>query len=122
MLDPRRDLSDRNDGSIAGEKRLARREFVEFGEDILLERELFRRRLDHHVGIRDGIGKRLRSAYSIDRARVLAEVGEIPGDAGGERSERLLDRVEYGDLMPGDGEDLGDAMAHQPGADDGDFP
>ena len=116
-----RDAADRDDGRVTGEQRRPRRVAFEGGEDLSLHGKALGRGFDDDVGVGDGrcqVGKR-RDARQ--RGRVLTHVGEDRADSLLQRSEARGVRVVNGDVMAGDGEDLGDAMAHQPSADDGDL-
>jgi hypothetical protein len=59
--------------------------------------------------------------HVFDRAFVLAEIPQIGGDARFGGIEILLERVGDGHVMAGEREHLRDAVAHEAGADDGDF-
>ena len=56
--------------------------------------------------------------HAIDRGGIEPEIGEIAGDPPFQARQCAGHGIEDRDLVAGDGEDLGDAMAHQAGADD----
>ena len=60
-------------------------------------------------------------AHALHGFLVVAKVAQVGRDALLRRVEIGRVRIRDGDVMAGEREHLRDAMAHQPGADDGDF-
>ena len=114
------DPADRDDGGVRRDQRVALGHAVDRDEQLLLQRQLFRRRLEDDVGIGDRIAKIGAGAHAPDGAAVLVEIDEVPLDPLVQRREAGGDRVVDGDLVPGDGKNLRDAVPHQAGADDRD--
>ena len=112
------DLGDRNDRGVAGEDGFGWRRLLDLDKEVALEIEILQRRLDDKVGVAYGIGQSTAGPHPFGCSGVFAEVGQILPDPCLNGIEAGLDRVIDGNGVTIDGEDLGDAMPHQPRADD----
>ena len=68
------DLGDRDDRGVAGQDRIGPHVLLDFGENFLLERQIFQHRLDHIVGLAHGGGEIGDRRHAIDRVLVVAQV------------------------------------------------
>ena len=94
---------------------------AEVFEDRALDLELLRSRLEDEIGIGDGFEEIRLVAEIAEPGLVLRQEIEDRRDTLGRRSEDRRIGIVQHDGMPGRSENLRNAMAHQPGADDGDF-
>ncbi len=104
------------------------RGLVERAEDLGLDRRILRRGFHHEVGL-GRVGGEVRRARDPRERLDLLLLGdllfldlaaEVLLDLREARVEPALVYVDEGDVVAGEGEDVGDAVAHRPGADDGD--
>ena len=86
-----------------------------------LSAEVFQHRFDHIVGVAHGFAEIGAGPHVVDGAFIFAEIAQVGGDARPGGVERRSVRVRDGHPMTGEREDLGNAVAHEAGADDGDF-
>ena len=86
---------------------------LDLGEQLLLQRQVFQRRLDHVVGVAHRRGKVGRRLHALDRGLIVAEVLEVGEDAGLDGIEARRDRVVDRDVVAGEREYLGDAVPHR---------
>ena len=114
------DVGDRDHRGVAGEDGVGADVRLDLGEQLLLERQILKHRLDHIVGVAHGGGEIGDRRHAVDRAFVVAEVLEIGEDAMLRRRQRLLEGIVDRHIVAGEREHLRDAVAHQAGADDGD--
>ena len=132
MRRQRRDVGDPESGRVRGEDRVRIGLRVQGPEDVLLERQVLERGLDHDVGLggeRDeglGLPEAGEPAVDpvIDRVGVEVQLGGPAGESLANAETAALDRllvdvVEH-DLVAVLQADLGDPGAHRPGPDDPD--
>ena len=115
------DRGDRNHRRVAGENGVGPHVALDLGKQLLLERQIFRHRLDDVIGVAHRVGEigawRARASTarsSSPRSRRLAAMRDL------RRIEILRDRVGDRHVVTGEREHLRNAVAHQPGADNGD--
>jgi hypothetical protein len=120
MGQPVGDPPDRDGGRVRGQRDARWGHRVQLGEDLPLDREALRGRLDDQVGAFAG---RRDAVRGPDPAHDLLGVDpQQPAGAGhpvGDGVPRLSARVVDGHRRPGGGEDLRDRRTHPPAADDG---
>jgi len=92
----------------------------DLGKEFLLQRQILRYRLDHIVGVTHRLGETGARPHAGNRAVIFAEFAQVGGDARQRGVEARRVHVRDRDRMAGAGKDLGDAVAHEAGADDGD--
>ena len=90
-------------------------------KSFLLQREIFRHRLDHVIGVMHRVGEIDGRLHALDGALVFAEIAQVGGNARRHGVEILHHRVGDLHLMAGQRKHLRNAVAHQAGADHGDF-
>ena len=122
VAQPFHDLGDRDDRGVAGEDGLRPDVAFDLDEQLLLQRQIFEHGLDHIVGIAHGVGEVGGRPHALDRGRIVAEIAQIGRGCAIFDACRAFDRDGVIDrhVMAGEREHLGDAVAHQAGADDGD--
>ena len=111
------DLGRRDRRTVAGKDRIRRGELLQFGEDVLLERELLRRRFEDEGRALHG---RRECVVRLDALRERRIVFEQIDDRLQSRRQRCADvrrRLEHGDLVARGGEQVSDAVTHQAAAD-----
>ena len=114
-----RDRPDRHHGRVRSEDRL-RCSMRHPREQLLLQVELFRRRLDDERGPGNGLFDRLGELDPVDRADVSARALEIRAHPLVHGDEHVGTGIRDRDRMAGRREHLGDPVPHQAGADNGD--
>ena len=97
--------------------RIASRRALDVGEQPLLDVEVFAHGFDDVVGIAHAVGQVGTGAHSRERCGVVAEIDEIGMDALLGSGERRGIGIGQRHLVPGECEHLGDAVAHEAGAD-----
>ena len=90
---------------------------LDLGEQLLLERQILRHRLDDVVGIAHRRREIVVRRDALDRARIVAEILQARGDARLRAVDARRNAVGDGHVMAGDREHLRDAVAHQARAD-----
>ena len=113
------DRGDRDYRSVAGEDGVGAHVRFDFGKQFLLQRQIFRNRLDDVIGLAHRFGKIGAWPHARDRALVLAEVAQVGGDARLRRIEARRDGIRDRHVMTGKRENLRNAVTHEAGTDDG---
>ena len=121
MLELAADLGRGDRRAVAGEDGIRLNDRLEIGEDLLLERQFLRRRLDHQHGVLDGGHQLIVHGDVLETGRIIVQQFGDHGESLGKTRAQVGDRLEDADRMAGGGEAVGDAVAHQPGADHADF-
>jgi hypothetical protein len=91
------------------------------GEQLLLELELLRRSLEHRMRRLDRRREPVMYLDAVEHAGVVAEQVEDRAQPAQQALARLGDGLVDTDIVSGSGEEIGDAVAHQAGADDRDL-
>ena len=91
---------------------------LDLGEQLLLERQILRHRLDDVVGVAHRRRKIAMRRHALDRARIVAQIFQACRDARLGAVDARRDAVGDGHVMAGDREHLRDAVAHQARAND----
>ena len=101
--------------------RMVSRAHVRFdgGKQFLLQRQIFGYRLDDVIGPAHRLGEIGARPHARDGTLVFAKLAQIGGDAILYRIQACRDCVCNRDVMTGNGKNLGNAVAHEAGADDG---
>ncbi len=118
------DLLDGEGRGVGGQERVLRRGVVHLAEDGVLELHGLRGGLHHQVGAGGRVGQVGGGADVLQRRRLLLgrhlpqlhALGQVAPDALEARRHRVVVDVVEGHVAPGGGRDLGDAVAHGPGA------
>ncbi len=111
------DLGRRDCRAVAGQDRIRCGELLEFGEDVLLERQLLRRRLKHEGRAFDSRRERVARCDSLQERRIVREQIRDRPQACRQRRPDFGRGFEHGNLMPCGGKEIGDAVTHQAAAD-----
>ncbi len=93
----------------------------DLGEQLLFERQILKDRLHDVIDTANGVAEIDTRPHARNGRFIVTDIAQIGGDARFQAVQIFHDRVGDGHFVTGKGEDLRDAMAHQPGADHGDF-
>ena len=93
-------------------------ELLDAREQRLLQRDVLGDGFDDQLNPGDRLLQRLVHRDAGERRLVAAHLREVAADAPERRVAQGRRRIGERHLMTADGEDLGDAVAHQPGSDD----
>jgi hypothetical protein len=120
VVEAAHDDRDRDDGRIAGEDGIWAGRALDIGEEPLLDAEVLAHRLHDEIRLGHGFGEGAADAHAVHCGHIVAKVLEIGEDTILGASKRRRMAIRNGDVMAGEREYLGDAVAHQPSADHGD--
>ena len=115
------DLGRGNGRAVAGEDGVRRGQAFELGENLLLERQLLRRRLEHEGRVRHRRRHRVVCRDAGEQRGIVAEQIARALEPRRQRGAPFRRRVVDADRMTGRRQQIGDAVAHQAGADHADF-
>ena len=91
------------------------------GKNLLLERQLFRRRFEHECRALHRRREPVVHGDALQQRRIVAEQIGDRLQPPRQRGADLRRRLEHADVVPRGGEQIGDAVAHQAAADHADF-
>ena len=108
---------DRQRRGIGRDDRVRIKDRFEFSDDEMLHVQVFDHRFDDKTCALCGGGKIAVARDFPHRAVIVSQCPGNFGDAIGKAGERLGRSVKDTHIMPGTGQDIGDAMSHQARAD-----
>src|SRR5581483_3873759 len=114
------DLRRRYGRAVARQDRSGGDRALEVGENLLLERQLFRCRLEHEAYVLHRLSHVLMRRDALEQRCVVAEQIEDCGKPPRHRSADFSVRLEHADFVTRRGQQIRDAMAHQAAADHAD--
>ena len=97
------------------------RQAFQLGENLLLERQFLRRRLEHEGRVLHRRCKLIVRRDAREHRRIVAEQVADRLQPLRQRCAQIRRRLEHADLMARRREQIGDAVAHQPAADHADL-
>ena len=121
MFEIASDVGRGNGRAVAGENRLRRDRAFQLGENLLLQRQFFRRRFEHESRALHRRRKLIVGFDSLQQCRIVTEKRDDRRQPLRQGSADVRHRLEQADRMPCRGEQIGDAVAHQAAADHTDF-
>jgi hypothetical protein len=114
------DLGDRDHRGIAGEDCVRPHDPLDLDEQPLLQRQIFEHGLDDIVRLAHRGGKIAGRLHTLDCGNVIIQIPKVGENARLDAVKVGRNRIVDRDVVAGECEHLGDAVAHEPGADDGD--
>src|SRR5262245_11808180 len=121
VLELARDLGGRDGRAVAGQDGVGRDVMFQVGKNLLLERQLFRRRLEHELHVAHGGRQPMVRRDAVEHRAVVAEQLGDRRQARQQRGPHLGRGLEDARFVPGGCQQVCDAVTHEAAADDADL-